>query len=135
MAQQQYQGEPLTGPLAITVTFNLPTNHAKRWGLPHVFRPDVDNLQKGVFDALHGICWKDDCQIATLMCEKRWAEQGSIVLTCAALEGTEPARSPRAHRCDLAAIFPTSLTQIGYIHLPRWRELPDHEINQQRLLA
>lgn len=35
--------------------------------VPHVKKPDSDNLIKAVKDALTGILWRDDCQV--------WKEQ------------------------------------------------------------
>lgn len=38
-------------------------------------RPDVDNIAKIVMDALNGIAWKDDSQVAVLLIVKRYSEQ------------------------------------------------------------
>lgn len=42
---------------------------------PHQQKPDVDNICKGVMDAL----LKEDSHIYKIDCEKYWAEEGSIV--------------------------------------------------------
>ena len=39
----------------------------------HVSKPDVDNLAKGVLDALNGYAFKDDCQVTRLDISKDWA--------------------------------------------------------------
>lgn len=54
-ARAQYQGEPLEGPLKLSVAFWWPDkrNH------------DIDNI-KGLLDALTGILWEDDGQIVEL---------------------------------------------------------------------
>jgi Holliday junction resolvase RusA-like endonuclease len=31
--------------------------------MPHVAKPDIDNLIKGLFDALNGVLWEDDAQV------------------------------------------------------------------------
>jgi Holliday junction resolvase RusA-like endonuclease len=32
-------------------------------GMPHIAKPDIDNLIKGLFDALNGVAWWDDAQV------------------------------------------------------------------------
>jgi len=39
----------------------------------HVSKPDVDNLAKGVLDALNGLAFKDDSQVGQLDIRKSWA--------------------------------------------------------------
>ena len=46
----------------------------------HTKRPDLDNLIKAVKDALHGICFKDDSQVISLVAEKRYAEGETGIL-------------------------------------------------------
>ncbi|WP_423066049.1 RusA family crossover junction endodeoxyribonuclease [Devosia sp. CN2-171] len=48
----QFRGEPLKGPLSITVTIYLPTKRRSDW----------DNFHKLSMDALSGIVWEDDSQ-------------------------------------------------------------------------
>lgn len=69
-ARQKYKGEPLTGPITINLTFYLPMPES--WskkkkiesdGQMHVSKPDRDNLEKGICDALNKIVWKDDGQV------------------------------------------------------------------------
>jgi len=80
---------PLEGPLKMTVVFVMPRVLTEVWKtkpmprLPHAKKPDIDNLQKSLFDALTGIVWYDDAQICTLVCEKWIAagdEQPRVVL-------------------------------------------------------
>lgn len=67
---------PLTGPIRIAVSFVMPrpnshyrtgakADHLKdsapRW---HTSKPDMDNLFKGLKDALKGVAWGDDSQVA-----------------------------------------------------------------------
>jgi Holliday junction resolvase RusA-like endonuclease len=41
--------------------------------IPHTERPDKDNLEKAVMDALTGIqIWNDDCQVYGGNTEKYW---------------------------------------------------------------
>ena len=43
-------------------------------GQPHLGKPDVDNLAKGLLDALY----EDDAHIWSIWAEKRWAFTGAI---------------------------------------------------------
>lgn len=71
-AQAAYRGEPLGGPLALSVDFTMPRPASLRWKrrpmpeLPHIGRPDLDNLGKSVMDALKGLLWHDDSQVCDL---------------------------------------------------------------------
>lgn len=80
-AQQAYSKEPLDGPLSVRLVFVMPRPTAMQWKtrpmprLPHAKKPDVDNLAKSVFDALTGLLWLDDAQIAACSIEK-WIAAG-----------------------------------------------------------
>lgn len=43
-------------------------------------RPDLDNIAKGVSDALNEVVWKDDKQITDLVIRKRYAEIPQAVI-------------------------------------------------------
>ncbi|MDY3128682.1 MAG: RusA family crossover junction endodeoxyribonuclease [Berryella intestinalis] len=47
----------------------------KKTALPFVQRPDIDNIGKAVLDALNGLAWHDDSQIALLTVEKHRRER------------------------------------------------------------
>lgn len=75
--------EPLDGPLTVAVWVGMlrPKGHFRANGelskaglaLPApAKRPDIDNLVKLVTDALNGVAWKDDAQIAVQYAEKHW---------------------------------------------------------------
>lgn len=56
-ARQAMQGHPpFTGPVSMRIVFNL-GNHR---------RVDLDNLNKGLSDAINGIVWVDDSQVVSL---------------------------------------------------------------------
>lgn len=46
--------------------------------LPHVVKPDCDNLAKAVQDCLNGILWHDDRQIAKLIVDKSYCRLGEV---------------------------------------------------------
>lgn len=40
--------------------------------IPHLKKPDVDNLVKSVMDALNGVAWHDDSQVYSLLTSKEY---------------------------------------------------------------
>lgn len=90
-----YQGEPLTGPLRCDCLFVMPRPKALCWKtkpmprLHHATKPDRDNLDKAVMDALKGLAWNDDAQVCQGLIEKWIAsghEQPHAVITITKLE-------------------------------------------------
>lgn len=77
VAQQHAERPFFVGPLAIDIIFYMrvsdKTKAGKlRNGRLHVFKPDIDNLVKFIFDVCNGILYKDDCTIAAVTACKRW---------------------------------------------------------------
>lgn len=80
--REAFTGEKLQGPIACNLAFffGRPKSHTKKqrqchW---HTGKADIDNLQKLVFDALNGIAYDDDKQIASAFCVKQWVESPHI---------------------------------------------------------
>jgi len=73
LAAQYRPASPLTGPLRvkILVITSRPLS-AKNWSAK---KPDVDNFEKAVLDALQAF-WVDDCQVADLHAQKVVAAWG-----------------------------------------------------------
>ena len=75
------------GPLSVMILayFPLPKSyHRKRTprpARPHDKRPDADNVAKIYLDALNGVVWHDDSQIASLQVLKIRCAQGDIPRT------------------------------------------------------
>lgn len=74
-------GPLLDGPLELIVTVNLekPTSWSKRKCAETKFptgKPDLDNVAKLIGDALNGIVWRDDSQIAALHIARRFVTGG-----------------------------------------------------------
>lgn len=80
-AAQAYEGPPLLGPLRVDCVFVFPRPSQLIWKtkpmfrIPHTKRPDRDNCDKAVLDALSGLLWKDDCQVCAGSLEK-WIAAG-----------------------------------------------------------
>jgi Holliday junction resolvase RusA-like endonuclease len=78
-------GFPFEGQVILRVTFTFPVPLAMRrlWGpIPHSKRPDLDNLLKGVLDALEPAGWMtDDARIYSLHAEKWYGEPVGLQIT------------------------------------------------------
>lgn len=53
-------------------------------------KPDADNIAKIICDALNGLAYHDDAQIAELHIEKHYAEQPRVRVAVCPVEGAEP---------------------------------------------
>lgn len=85
--------EPLAGPVALDIlaVFEPPKSWSKAktkrmLGGPHIQRPDFDNIEKTVCDALNGVAYADDGQIAEARTIKRWGPKACTVITVRPLE-------------------------------------------------
>ena len=63
--------------------FELPKSLSKKrkqelLGQPHTHKPDCDNLEKIYFDALKGLLYKDDAQIAMSLTRKVWWKDSGV---------------------------------------------------------
>lgn len=68
---------PLDGPVYLDVEFVMrrPASTPKRRPTPPAIRrPDTDKMLRAVFDALTGVCWRDDSQVVWVFATKRIAE-------------------------------------------------------------
>lgn len=46
----------------------------------HTKKPDADNIIKAVLDALNGVAYYDDSQVAEVMISKAYAEQPKVII-------------------------------------------------------
>ncbi len=67
--------------LRVTVLFSFSTADKKRINTPKKTRPDIDNLGKTVLDALNGVAFKDDGQVADFICRKEFSANDSITIS------------------------------------------------------
>lgn len=82
-AQQSMQGRELfTGAVAVVldVLCQVPASWSKKkqaqalaGQLYPVTKPDIDNVEKAIFDGLNGVAWKDDVQVVDVWKRKRYA--------------------------------------------------------------
>lgn len=70
-------GEPVQ--VVIDFIFKRPKSHLRKAGVkadaPRLPRPDIDNLEKAVLDALNGVAWEDDTQVACVVKEKSYGTE------------------------------------------------------------
>lgn len=60
-------------------------------GLVHpIVRPDLDNFEKAVTDALNGVVYRDDSQICDVVKSKRYAAQPRVVVEFNSINGFSP---------------------------------------------
>lgn len=69
---------PLRGPISLCIHFLMPRPKRLIWktkpmfAVPMETRPDIDNLAKSIMDALNGVAFHDDSQIAVLHVTKMY---------------------------------------------------------------
>jgi Holliday junction resolvase RusA-like endonuclease len=69
MASSSWTGGPIDGPVKLDLEFVFPRPRNLFWKskamprLRHSKKPDRDNLEKALMDALKGITWIDDAQV------------------------------------------------------------------------
>ena len=77
---------PFDVPVALTVRWTFPFRKSERKSVvragldvPHVSRPDLDNLEKGLLDVLTRLnFWTDDSLVADKRTSKRWGAKPGI---------------------------------------------------------
>lgn len=94
--QSLYREEPLKCPVELDISFFMPipksTSKVKmrlmsEQEIKHVVKPDVDNLEKFLFDVLNGILFEDDSQIYSLTCKKLYSRDPRTVITAKPYHG------------------------------------------------
>lgn len=77
----------------LVFTFPRPASKTRKRGenppYPKTGKPDADNLAKAVLDALNGLAWNDDSQVAILSVAKWVGEPGSFVGVKATIEAID----------------------------------------------
>ncbi len=71
--RQQYRGEPLDGPLRVLITAWRTRPKTKKHEVWADTKPDYDNIEKLIGDALEGILWVNDSRIVDGRCLKKYA--------------------------------------------------------------
>lgn len=53
-------------------------------------KPDIDNVEKAIFDGLNGVVWKDDVQVVDVCKRKRYADAPGVTVEIEELEMMNP---------------------------------------------
>ncbi len=95
-AQDSMNGRPpLEGPVLIEILVRLPVpkswskkkkQHAFMGSVMPTKRPDIDNFQKVVFDALSTVVFRDDSQITDCKFAKRYSESPALIIRVTPLQ-------------------------------------------------
>lgn len=94
----RYKQPLMTGPLLVVAHFLLPLalslkgdSRLDRDRMPHIVKPDGDNLEKFLNDALKGIVWNDDAQITIMLRTKSYTnhKRGGTHLFIAELDNAQ----------------------------------------------
>ena len=83
---------PIDGPVAVTFKFNMPIPKSypdklrkgmvEQW---HIKKPDLDNLEKFLLDAMNETAYHDDCQVCMVLKEKVYSLEPRIEIFINAL--------------------------------------------------
>lgn len=69
--------EPMKGPVRLYVAFRFGTDERRKEGRWKTTRPDTDNMAKALKDAMNGIVYADDSQVASEQYDKYWVRRES----------------------------------------------------------
>lgn len=70
---------PSEYPIKIVLRFYFDTKDKKKWDMPKVTKPDVDNYCKAFLDQMTKVgYWRDDAQVYRLLAEKYYSERARI---------------------------------------------------------
>lgn len=56
--------------------------------LPHITRPDLDNIVKAVKDGLNGVAWQDDAQVVVCNAKKHYGVQPRVDIVILPIDKT-----------------------------------------------
>ncbi len=87
VVHSQWRSSPIAGPVELSVVFHMPIpsswskcKQERHEGLPHISKPDKDNLDKFLYDCMSGIVYADDRQIWRDTSKKIYSEDPRTVV-------------------------------------------------------
>lgn len=75
-------GTMIEGPVALSLRFMFEGKHLG----PHTLAPDIDKIVRAVLDALSGIAYADDRQVALVVASKQWGAPMGVHITVASTD-------------------------------------------------
>ena len=97
VAQQAMKGRPLlTGPVDVfmSISLEIPASWSKlkqqralAGQIRPTTKPDIDNVEKAIYDAVNGIVWKDDVQVVDVAKRKQYSLTPGVVVQIKATDG------------------------------------------------
>lgn len=96
MASQNRPHKPIEGPIELKLVIYRPLlksmskkkkAEAVAGTLRPIKKPDVDNVAKGIMDAMTGIIWADDKQVVSLQVSKFYSDRPRVEVQVTELEG------------------------------------------------
>lgn len=89
--------EQIIGPVQIAILFQFdrPKKHSTKKGLRpdapqyHTSKPDADKLLRAILDALTGVCFRDDSQVAYCLVRKHYGTAAQTEIDVAELTDVE----------------------------------------------
>lgn len=74
--KSQFIFQAIDKPIEVWIAFMFERPKSTKFkGFP-AGKPDLDNLEKAIFDAANQILWTDDCRIVKKHSQKVWANPG-----------------------------------------------------------
>lgn len=90
-AQQAMAGRPLFSgavEVAMLICCQIPASWsgrkqqlAREGAIRPTTKPDIDNVEKAIFDGINGVVWKDDVQVVDVRKRKIYADTPRVVVT------------------------------------------------------
>ncbi|QDQ25306.1 RusA family crossover junction endodeoxyribonuclease [Chitinimonas arctica] len=86
---------PFVGPVAVSmhITVSVPHSwpkhrreHALAGRVLPTKKPDIDNIEKAIFDGLNGVAWRDDVQVVVVSKYKCYGEAPGVAVEIRAIE-------------------------------------------------
>lgn len=96
-AQQAMAGRPLiTGPVDVRmmITLPIPASWSKKKQAAALAgqilptkKPDIDNVEKAIYDGINGVVWTDDVQVCDVIKRKRYGAIPGVTVQVQEIQG------------------------------------------------